>query len=252
MRYFFLLLTLFCSVTPLYAGTDPLADLKAAIIQGDFKGANTLAKDLLGQRLSRSRSAEVEYYLGLSHLRLAEYPKAYEVFKKLLSERPAIDIYDKASVGVIDALYMQGQYESALKEVTSLMGKRRDSEQMGLIYLKAARVNLKLARWNKAREFLQKIISEYPESFEADIARGLLEEKQYFAVQVGSFNDKSRAEKLMKELLDRKEYAYIVETRSPEGRQYYRVRAGQLTALKDALELEQKLSGLGYPTLIYP
>ncbi len=251
MRYILFSLLLTLSV-PAYAAPDPLADLQAAIIQEDYKGANGLAQELLKRRLSRGQAAEAQYYLGLSHLRLGEYSQGYEVFKRLLAERPVVDLYDKASVGVIDALYMQGQYANALKEAMSLMGKRRDSELLSLIYLKAARANLKLARWSKSREFLQKIVMEYPQSFEADVARGLLEEKQYFAVQVGSFNDKAHAEKLMKEILERQEYAYIVETKSPEGRTYYRVRAGQLTALKDAQDLEKKLSGLGYPTLIYP
>ncbi|MEI6437519.1 MAG: SPOR domain-containing protein [Candidatus Omnitrophota bacterium] len=255
MRYLILSLMFFLSATAAQAAilkSDPLADLKAAIIQEDFKGANGLAKDLLKKDLTREQSIQAQYYLGLSFLRLSEYPKAYETFKKLLSDRPDIETYDKAEVGIIDALYLQGQYENALKEVTGLIARRRDSEQMSLFCLKAARANLKLARWNKARDMLEKIIGDYPESFEADVARGLLEEKQYFAVQVGSFNDEARARKLMQELLDRKEYAYIVETKSAEGRLYFRVRAGQLTALKDAQDLEKKLSGLGYPTLIYP
>ncbi len=246
------LLMLLFLAAPLNAATDPLKDVQSAIMQEDYKTANKLAKDLLSQHLPRPQAMEVRYYLGLSYLRMGEYSPAYEAFKAVLADRPALALYDKAAIGVIDVLYMQEQYENASKEAVSLIAKRRDSDLMSLMYLKAARANLKLARWNRAREFLQKIIADYPGAFEADVARGLLEEKQYFAVQVGSFNDKARAETLMKELLDRKEYAYIVETRSPEGRTYYRVRAGQLTALQDAQELEKKLSGLGYPTLIYP
>jgi cell division septation protein DedD len=121
-----------------------------------------------------------------------------------------------------------------------------------LITLKVARANLKLARWKKARELLQKIIADYPESFESNIARQLLEEKQYFTVQVGAYADKARAEKMVQELLDKKEYAYVVETRSNDGKTLFRVRVGQLSTLKDARALENKLSGQGYPTLIYP
>jgi hypothetical protein len=44
----------------------------------------------------------------------------------------------------------------------------------------------------------------------------------------------------------------MVETRSAEGRTFYRVRVGQMTSLKDAQELERRLADLGYPTLIYP
>ena len=143
-------------------------------------------------------------------------------------------------------------YEQALKEATGLMARRPDSELMPLITLKVARANLKLARWKKARELLQKIITDYPESFESNVARQLLEEKQYFTVQVGAYADKTRAEKMAQELLDKKEYAYVVETRSNDGKTLFRVRVGQLSTLKDARTLENKLSGQGYPTLIYP
>ena len=132
------------------------------------------------------------------------------------------------------------------------MNRHPKSEMMGLMYLKAARSNLKLARWIKAKEFLQRILKEYPESFESGVARQLLEEKQYFTVQVGAFTEQPRAERLVKELIQRKEYAYIVETRSPDGKIFFRVRVGQMTALKDAQALESKLSSFGYPTRSYP
>jgi tetratricopeptide (TPR) repeat protein len=221
-------------------------------MQEDFKKGEELATALLSQNLSRPEKAQVQYYLGLSQLRQGDYVPAYDTFKKLIADRPSTDIYDKAYVGLVDALYMQGSYEQALKEATGLMARRPDSELMPLILLKAARANLKLARWKKARELLQKVIADYPESFESNVARQLLEEKQYFAVQVGAFGDKSRAEKTVQELLAKNEYAYIVETRSNDGKTLYRVRVGQLTTLKDARVLESKLSGQGYPTLIYP
>lgn len=241
----------FSCLSALFAAPT-LPDLQSAVILGDYKKAHDIAQALSSQSLNKRDAAEVQYYLALSLLRLGEYAKAHDIFRKIVSDRPSGDIYERASAGLIDALYMQGQYEKALKEATAIMAGRRDSEMMGLFYLKAARANLKLARWAKARELLQRVIQEYPESFEARIARQLLEEKQYFTVQVGSFADKVRAERLIQELMQRSQYAYIVETKGDDGKIMYRVRVGQLTALKDARELESKLSGLGYPTLIYP
>ncbi|NTV29311.1 MAG: SPOR domain-containing protein, partial [Candidatus Omnitrophica bacterium] len=60
------------------------------------------------------------------------------------------------------------------------------------------------------------------------------------------------ARRLVEELGRRNEYAYMVETKGAGGKPMYRVRVGQLSTLNDARELEAKLSGLGYPTLIYP
>ena len=244
--------SLFISPVAVFAQNSGISDLEAMIIQEDYKKASDKAKDLLKTRLNSNDAAQVEYYLGLSDLRLGEYAQAYDVFKKVVGDRPATELYEKAYVGVIDSLYMQGYYENALKEVVALMNRHPKSEMMGLMYLKAARSNLKLARWIKAKEFLQRILKEYPESFESGVARQLLEEKQYFTVQVGAFTEQPRAERLVKELIQRKEYAYIVETRSPDGKIFFRVRVGQMTALKDAQALESKLSSFGYPTRIYP
>jgi tetratricopeptide (TPR) repeat protein len=253
MRYKYILFAVlfFCSATS-FAASNSLVDLQTAIMQEDFKKAGDLANGLLAQKLSKPEKAEVQYYLGLSQLRQGDHALAYDTFKKVIADRPSTEIYDKAYVGLVDSLYMQGFYEQALKEATGLMARRSDSELMPLITLKVARANLKLARWKKARELLQKIMADYPESFESNVARQLLEEKQYFTVQVGAFADKSRAEKTARELLDKKEYAYVVETKSSDGKLLYRVRVGQLSTLKDARALENKLSGQGYPTLIYP
>lgn len=253
-RAFLFALTVTIVVFPLagYAQNKGIADLEATIIQEDYKKANVMAKSLLKDKLSAADALQVEYYLGLSDLRLGDYAQAYDVFRKVVNGRPAVELYEKAYIGVIDALYMQGYYENALKEALWLMKRHPKSEMMSLIYLKVARSNLKLARWIKAKEFLQKILKEYPDSFESATARQLLEEPQYFTVQVGAFTEQPRAERLVKELIQRKEYAYIVETKSPDGKRFFRVRVGQLTALNDAQALESKLSGFGYPTRIYP
>jgi len=250
-KYLFIAILFLCSGTAI-AASNSLVELQTAIMQEDFKKAGELANGLLAQNLNRAERAETQYYLGVSQLRQGDYAPAYDTFKKLIAERPATEIYDKAYVGLVDSLLMQGAYEQALKEATGLMARRPDSELMPLITLKVARANLKLARWKKARELLQKVIADYPESFESNVARQLLEEKQYFTVQVGAFADKVRAEKMVQELVDKKEYAYVVETRSNDGKTLFRVRVGQLASLKDARALENKLSGQGYPTLIYP
>ncbi|MBF0331689.1 MAG: SPOR domain-containing protein [Candidatus Omnitrophica bacterium] len=255
MKRFILFVTLMVALAmpgKLFALEISTSDIESAIMQEDYKKANDLAKVILQSKTGNATDALVEYYLGLSSLRLGEYRAAYDTFRKAADDAKAADLYEKSIVGVVDSLYMQGYYDKALKEATSLMSKHPHSEMMSLIYLKVARSNLKLTRWGKARDFLQKIISEYPDSFESRIARQLLEEKQYFTVQVGAFIEQARAEKLVKELIARQQYAYIIETKSPDGRKFFRVRVGQMTALKDAKSLETQLSGLGYPTLIYP
>ena len=235
-----------------FSQDNRISDLEALIMQEDYKKAGNMARGHLKTKLTTADALQVQYYAGLSALRLGDYGDAYDVFREIVGERPGVDLHEKASIGMIDALYMQGYYENALKEAMSLMSRHPRSEMMSLIYLKAARSNLKLARWTRAKELLQRILKEYPQSFESVVARQLLDEKQYFTVQVGAFTEQSRAEHLVKELIQRKEYAYIVENKAPDGKVFYRVRVGEMTALKDAQALESKLSGFGYPTRIYP
>ncbi len=238
---------------PLIVQAQSIGDLRHVMMQEDYKTARTMAEGMLSSRSTRSDIAEIEYYLGLSQLRLGQYTQAEQTFRKVIAVRPSDSIYDRALIGLSDAFSAQSYYDKALKELNHLIHRRGSSSNlMSLVYLKAARVNLKLARWGKAREFLEKIIAEYPQSFESAVAKQLMDERQYFTVQVGSFADKARAEKLVQELKDRREYAYIVEAKVSSYQHTYRVRVGQLSSLKEAQALESKLSGLGYSTIIYP
>ena len=107
-------------------------------------------------------------------------------------------------------------------------------------------------RWEDAHKYLNKIITEFPKSPEAPVAKQLLEEKQYFAVQVGSFLERAKALSLIQDLKGNGQYAYVVETTAADGQTYYRVRVGQMSSLNDAEDLKRRLDKLGYPTLIYP
>ena len=84
------------------------------------------------------------------------------------------------------------------------------------------------------------------------LANQLLEEKQYFAVQVGSFQTHELAQKLVNELKEKGQYAYIVETKDKNAKRLFRVRVGQFARLNEAQHLKDQLSTLGYSTHIYP
>ena len=234
------------------AQAAPLADLETAIMEQDYQKAQQLASDYLSHASDPAEINEARYYLGLSQLYQTQFTEAKASFQQILNGNPDERMRDKAALGVIDAFYMNGEYEDALREAQGLIQKSPNSALMSLIDLKIARANLRLTNWAEARQYLEKIIAEFPESFESHIARQLLEEQQYFAVQVGSFLDRQRAESLMAELQKGGEYTYIVETADRDGNIFYRVRVGQLSNLNEAEELKKKLSKVGYPTRIYP
>ena len=229
-----------------------VSDIEAALMEKDYVMVRAMSQDLLKSTKVPQEKVMAQYYLGLSQLRLGQYAEARKDFQAVKDGTADQDMYDKAALGVVEGLYMAGFYKDALKEGEALLRKSPHSQLLSVIYLKMARANLKMMRWSKAREYLTRVVDQFPSSVEYHIARQLLEEKEYFTVQVGAFLDKDRAMKLADELKSGGQYAYIVETMSLEGEKFFRVRVGQISSLNEAQALESKLSKQGYPTLIYP
>lgn len=229
-----------------------IKDVETAVINQDFEQAKNIAIQLLSDESIRSQHNEISYYLGLCDLRLGRYEQARKVFVKLTKLKRDDNLRDKAYLGIFDTYYTDGQYTNALSSINRLLKVSPESEFLSLIYLKLGRANLRLAHWYEARKYLEKILTDYPNSMEVHVAGQLLNEKQYFAVQVGAFMDRQRAEKLTDELQKKGEYAYVVETIDQQSRTFYRVRVGQLVLLEKAQKLKIKLSKEGYPTQIYP
>ena len=231
---------------------NDLRDIETAILKKDFNQAEKLSKQLLDTHPPKEASQQVSYYLGLSQINLGKSREAEDIFRKLIQEVPPSVLRDKAYLGLFDVYYLEERYPEALNVIQKLLKTSPHSEYLSLIYLKAARVNLKLAQWNKASEYLKNIINGFPNSLEIYTARQLLEEKQYFAVQIGSFLERERAEQLVAELKQKGQYSYIIETIDQQNKKYFRVRVGQFSLLDDAQKLKSELAKLGYPTQIFP
>jgi tetratricopeptide (TPR) repeat protein len=229
-----------------------MPEIEAAVMNKDYAQARNLASQIIKDSNNPAQRTEAQYYYGLAQLRLGQYADARSAFQAVMDTHPSQDIYDKAALSLIEGFYMDGLYSDALDTANHLLKKSPYSSFLSLIYFKIAGADLKLMRWEDANKFLNKIISEFPQSPEAPIAKQLLEEKQYFAVQVGAFLDKGRALTLIDDLKGSGQYAYVIETTASDGQKYYRVRVGQMSSLESAEALKKQLEKLGYPTLIYP
>ena len=247
---FSIVASLFLCLPSAHAAT--FADIEAAILKKKFDHAQALAEEVMTTTSSPAQKARARYFAGLSLLRQAKYSLARLQFKEILNGPVVPDLAEQASLGLIDSFYLDGMYQAALNAAQEFLKRDPTPEALSLVYLKMARSNLKLAQWQKAQTLLQKIIQDFPDSLEERAANQLLLEKQYFAVQVGSFKERSMAEELLQKLSEKKEYAYIVEAATSDGKKLYRVRVGQLSTLGDAKALETQLAKEGYSTMIYP
>jgi tetratricopeptide (TPR) repeat protein len=241
------------AVACLYGFTDiRLTDIELAMLRQDFEASFRLAKEFV---LKSGNPEDVDYayyYSGLSQLKRGRHAQARDIFHKLVKATPDKSLIIRANLALMDSYYIQEYYEEVLEISANLQTAYPQSDYEGMILYKSARAHLKLAHWQRARELFNQILKSFPGSFEAQMAEQFLQEKQFFAVQVGSFLERRRAEDQMTELKRMGEYAYIVETMDQNNNQFYRVRVGQLAGLKEAQKLKTKLSGMGYPTLIYP
>ncbi len=250
MRVLFLYFVLMAGGSWLACAAMP--DIEAAVMNKDYAQARDLASRTIKDSHDPAERTEAQYYYGLAQLRLEQFAQARGAFQSVMGTRPSQDIYDKAALGLTEGFYRNGLYADALNTAEQLLKKNPNSSFLSLIYFKIAGADLKLMRWEDANKYLNKIITEFAQSPERPLARQLLEEKQYFAVQVGSFLDKAKALTLIGDLKGSGQYAYIVETTASDGQKYYRVRVGQMSSLESAEDLKKRLDKLGFPTLIYP
>ncbi len=229
-----------------------LVDVEAAILNRDYSHAQKLAEEILANQPKDSEAHKAQYYIGLSQLRQSQYRDALGSFNKIKDEKLGAQLRERVHLALFDTHYLLEEYQEADAALQELLKERAKPEAVSLIYFKLAKVNLKLARWSQATGYLEKVVRSFPNSLEVPAAKQLLEEKHYFAVQVGAFMERRLAEALVDELKQKEEYAYIVESLDSQKRKFYRVRVGQLAMLKEAQTLKVRLAKLGYPAQIYP
>ncbi len=236
----------------LCAAPASLEEIEQAVLRDEFDQARNLAEEYLQEDIPPVERRQTLYFLGISQLRLGLYDTARQTFRHVLGSPDKDVLSQKAFIGVIDTFILEGSYQQAVRDAGLFLETFPTTDYRPLVYLKCARAYLKTAEWMTAEKYLKRIVEEYPESLEAFTARQLMREKHFFTVQVGAFLEQRRAEKLMKELRQKGEYAYIVEAEDKEGRRFFRVRVGEFIELEDAEKMQIKLTRQGYPTRIYP
>lgn len=230
--------------------------VKVAFLNGDYKAAITEGERVLAVEGYSKDIDQLYYILGLSYFKDGNHLRASDIFEIVIKEFNNSSFKDKARLGLGDIDFVKGNFDKAQNVYEELLNSAGSSELRPQLYYRLSEVALKKDNPGRAKEYLAKLKSEFPNNIEtrlnkdlsviADSPSGL-----YYTVQVGCFSSGINAGNLTKKLAQQGYSAYVEEAGSDSGRMY-RVRVGKVQSRQEASLLENKLSAEGYPTKIYP
>jgi tetratricopeptide (TPR) repeat protein len=255
-----LLLVFWCVVLlmPLEAQALNLEKLKSHFLQGDYNLAISEGERLLANAPAQGQGLDLLYYfLGLSYLRVENYLRASDIFEIILEEFPDTRLKDEVRLSLGDSYFLRGDIARARSYYQEALNKNANTKYKALIYSRLSLAGFKEGDTQVAKEYLDKIKSEFPQGLESVTKEGacsLPDTKTgiYYSVQVGSFSKSANAKNLTQKLIREGYSAYTEEALISGGAKTYRVKVGKLSLLKEAEQLAKELTHKGYPTRICP
>jgi tetratricopeptide (TPR) repeat protein len=233
------------------ARAESISDIEKNMLNENYARAITVARRAFDRPLSLTERRRASYLVGICYLKLGNGKRAKEYFNRGLNDKADTITLD-CLVGIADAYYVETQYESAIKRYDYILNKYRKIPDEANITYKLAQCYYRLGQWSKAKSYFKNTRNKYPESFEAEISREILDKNYfYYTVQVGSFGNKANADKLLVRL-KRKRYPAYLDATKDEFNTFYRVRVGRFSEINEAKRYEDRLKKDGLPTKIYP
>lgn len=226
---------------------DNLDKAYKAYLLGDYNSSLVQIQESMADK----DSDEGIYLSGLSYLKLGDYPKARDCFRKIIKRFKYSDYYQASLVKLADAYFLEGNFKRAGALYKDILRKDIAPRFKPLLYLRLAQVNAKEGRWDKEKEYIKVIKENYPYTIENKLAKTLEERGYFFTIQVGAFSSKDNALNLKKELESKYFPVYIVKD-AGEGLTLYKVRVGKFKKRKLAEGTYLSLVEEGYPAHIYP
>lgn len=242
---------LIIGISPAYALN--LEKLKVYFLEGDYKSAISQGEKVLASYSAHSPNLDELYYiLGLSYLKEGNYLRASDIFEIIIREFKDSQFKDEARLSLGDTYFFKGDYDKAQMQYSNSINSNPRSKLKALLYYRLSQTALKKGDTQAAKEYLDKLKSDFPLNLEIKLNKDLYALTDiYYAVQVGSFVNYTNARNLCDKLIAKGYDAYLEEA-GADNKKIYRVKVGRLKSRPEAAQLENKLSSEGYPTKILP
>ena len=115
-------------------------------------------------------SAEKAYFLkGQSHLKQNQLQEARRSYGAILSDFPRGKFRDDAQLGIADTYFAEGEFHKAIEEYQILLEVYTKTPLVAIAIYKLGRCYAKLGMREKKEFYFQKLLRDYPLSFEAKL-----------------------------------------------------------------------------------
>lgn len=235
-----------------------LDKLKSHFLQGDYSLAITEGERLLSNASSQEPELDLLYYfLGLSYLKAENYLRASDIFEIILEEFPGTRLKEEVRLSLGDSYFLREDFTRARAYYQEIINKNPNTKYKAILYSRLSQAGFKEGNAQTAKEYLDKIKSDFPQGLEAVTKEDIcslpdVKASVYYSVQVGSFSKSANARNLTQKLINEGYSAYTQETSVSSGAKAYRVKVAKLLRLEDAQQLAKELTRKGYPTRICP
>lgn len=194
------------------------------------------------------RIAEAYYYLG----RLSFIPdSALFYFNKVKTDYPQSRYADISYLEIAKSNIARKKYQNAIITLNELLRKYPDTNLQDEIMFWLGVSYMSSDKEKEGISILENLRKTYPKSVWSERALAIIPSKdtpevpqEYYTVQVGSYRNKSNAEKYAEEIRKKDFSVQIVEA-LVKGNTYYRVWVGEFSTIEQAKTFSRELESLG-------
>ena len=219
-----------------------ITDVHKEYLYGNYEEAIGIAKDL-------RESDEALYYLGLSYIKIGDYPKARTSLRRLLRRFSDSLFYEPGMVKLADTYFFEKDYSRARELYLEIEQRSSSGDFMPSVLLRLTQIASRQGKWDEKTKYIKRIKSKYPKAVEMKFVKVLEDLGDFFTIQVGAFSVEENALALVEEL---KEYSSYIVKEKKGNYLLYKVRVGRFKDRYDVQGVSSKLLDEGYPARIYP
>jgi len=200
----------------------------------------------------KNRGTDIFYWVkGLCQIKLGDYKGARRTFQVLLEKFADSSFEEEARLCIGDTYLYELRLDDAYKSYKEYLRESPSGDILPFLYMRLAKVCLKLGKWEEAVRYLTVIVNEYKDVPFCRQAEEILRKKEFFfTIQTGAFANKDNAYKFSQRLKAEGYPSYV--KRQINSGILYKVYVGRYNTRSAVEKVKSSLDRAGYPSIILP